>query len=186
LSPRQSLQDKKADLDPPSLHRKIPFPTRDVRDRFDDWVVGLQFVPDYLHHPVFRYRTPRVIRGFVPRTAGFFEFVLVSASVSARQKGGSGPSVSASKNSVPDSDFRDWFDDWVVGHQFVPKCLHHPVSANCTFPIRRQIGRFCGISGHLFRGIGLCRRSRILAMIFGALSLHPKIPFPAARLVREV
>ena len=28
LSPRQSLQDKKADLDPPSLHRKIPFPTR--------------------------------------------------------------------------------------------------------------------------------------------------------------
>ena len=63
-----------------------------VRDRFDDWVVGLQFVPDYLHHPVSRYRTPRVIRAFVPRTAGFFEFVLVSASVSARQKGGSGPS----------------------------------------------------------------------------------------------
>ena len=48
--------------------------------------------------------TPRVIRAFVPRTAGFFEFVLVSASVSARQKGGSGPSVSASKNSVPDSE----------------------------------------------------------------------------------
>jgi hypothetical protein len=38
---------------------------------------------------------------------GFFEFVLVSASVSARPKGGSGPSVSASKNSVPDSDVRD-------------------------------------------------------------------------------
>jgi len=28
MSPRQSLQGKKADLDPPSLHRKIPFPTR--------------------------------------------------------------------------------------------------------------------------------------------------------------
>jgi hypothetical protein len=40
-------------------------PDSDVRDRFDDWVVGLQFVPDYLHHAVFRYRTPRVIRAFV-------------------------------------------------------------------------------------------------------------------------
>ncbi len=51
-SPRQSLQEKKADLDPPSLHRKIPFLTRDFRDRFDDWVVGHQFEPDYLRHPV--------------------------------------------------------------------------------------------------------------------------------------
>jgi hypothetical protein len=31
--------------------------------------------------------------------------------------------VSASKNSVPDSDFRDRFDDWVVGRQFVPDYL---------------------------------------------------------------
>ena len=45
-------------------------------------------MPECLHHPVFRYRTPRVIRVFVPRTAGFFEFAPVSASVSARQKGG--------------------------------------------------------------------------------------------------
>jgi hypothetical protein len=37
------------------------------------------------------------------------------------------PSVSASKNSAPDSDFRDWFDDWGVGHQFEPNYLHHPV-----------------------------------------------------------
>ena len=22
---------------------------------------------------------------------------------------------------------RDWFDDWGVGRQFVPECLHHPV-----------------------------------------------------------
>src|SRR5258705_1674227 len=66
---------------------------------------GDRFVSDCAHHhPVFRYRTPRVIRAFVPRTAGFFEFVLVSARVSARQKGGSGPSVSASENSVPDSE----------------------------------------------------------------------------------
>src|SRR5216683_5509839 len=38
----------------------------------------------------------------------------------------------------------DRFDDWVVGRQFVPDCLHHLVSANRTFPIRRRIGRFCG------------------------------------------
>jgi transposase InsO family protein len=31
-----------------------------------------------------------------------------------------------------------------------------------------------------FPDFGLCRRSRILEAIFGALSLHPKIPFPAA------
>src|SRR6267378_2364031 len=123
---------------------KNSVPDSDVRDRFDDWVVGLQFVPDYLHHPVFRYRTQRVIRAFVPRPAGFFEFVLVSASVSARQKGGSGRSVSASKNSVPDSDVRDGFDDWVVGLQFVPDYLHHPVLVNRRFLRRRQIGRFCG------------------------------------------
>src|SRR3977135_4161838 len=53
---------------------------------------GDRFVSDCAHHhPVFRYRTPRVIRAFVPRIAGFFDCVLVSASVSARQKGGSGP-----------------------------------------------------------------------------------------------
>ena len=59
-----------------------------VGDRFDDWVVGYQFEPNCLHHPVLRYRTPRVIRAFVPRIAGFFDFALVSASVSARQESG--------------------------------------------------------------------------------------------------
>jgi hypothetical protein len=32
---------------------------------------------------------------------------------------------------------------------------------------------------------GFCRRSRILGWIFGALSLHPKSPFPAAGLERD-
>jgi hypothetical protein len=36
------------------------------------------------------------------------------------------------------------FDDWVVGPQFEPYSLHHPVCANRRFPIRRQIGRFRG------------------------------------------
>ena len=43
---------------------------------------------------------------------------------------------------------RDRFDDWVVGLQFVPDYLHHPVSANRAFPSRRQIGRFCGDFRH--------------------------------------
>src|SRR5260370_16708357 len=55
-----------------------------------------------------------------------------------------GPSVSASKNSVPDSDIRDGFDDWVVGLQFVPVYLHHPVLPNHESQGRASIGRFCG------------------------------------------
>jgi hypothetical protein len=51
--------------------------------------------------------------------------------------------VSASKISVPRSS-GDRFDDWVMGLQFEPSYLHHPVSANRAFPARRQIGRFCG------------------------------------------
>jgi hypothetical protein len=38
----------------------------------------------------------------------------------------------------------DRFDDWVVGHQFEPNYLHHPVFVNRRFPTRRQTGRFCG------------------------------------------
>src|ERR1700726_1396610 len=37
-----------------------------------------------------------------------------------------------------------------------------------------------------FADFGLCRRSRILAAILGALSLHPEIPFPAAGIEPEV
>src|SRR6266852_6358562 len=37
-----------------------------------------------------------------------------------------------------------------------------------------------------FLDFGLCGRSRILVAIFGAPSPHPKIPFPAAGLEREV
>src|SRR5258706_6495244 len=39
---------------------------------------------------------------------------------------------------------RDRFDDWWVGLQFLRDKLHHPGSANRTFPARRRIGRFCG------------------------------------------
>src|SRR6478672_13463236 len=69
------------------------------------------------------------------RQTGFFEFVPVSASVSAKRR--ICPSVSASKISVPGSDGGDRFEDWVVGHQFVPDYLHHPVLANRRSPARR-------------------------------------------------
>jgi hypothetical protein len=78
-------------------------------------------------------------------------------------------SVSASKNSVPDSGGGDRFDDWVLGPQFEPYYLHHPVSANHSFPIRGQIGPFCRdfrpLTSHYF---GLCGRRRILLALFGA------------------
>jgi len=54
------------------------------------------------------------------------------------------PLVSASKISVPDSNVRDRFDDWVGSWQFDPFCLHHPVPPNCRFPGRLKTGRFCG------------------------------------------
>src|SRR5258708_18157601 len=43
-----------------------------------------------------------------------------------------------------------------------------------------------GFSATQFPGFGLCGRPRILVAVFGALSPHPKIPFPAAGLGREV
>jgi hypothetical protein len=43
-----------------------------------------------------------------------------------------------------------------------------------------------GFPATLFLDFGLCRRSRIFVAIFGALSLHPKIPFPAAGIEPEV
>ena len=112
LSPRQSLQDKKADLDPPSLHRKIPFPTRmsETGSMTGWWVFSL-----------------------------------------------------------------------------CPTTFHHPVSANRTIPIRRKIGRFSGdlrlLTSRTLVSVG---RSPALAAVFGALSPHPKIPFPAAGLGREI
>jgi hypothetical protein len=61
----------------------------------------------------------------------------------AGRKPGFCASVSASKISVPRSS-GDRFGDCVVGPQFEPYCLHHPVSASHPFSSRRQIGRFCG------------------------------------------
>jgi hypothetical protein len=43
-----------------------------------------------------------------------------------------------------------------------------------------------GFPATQFPDFGLCGRPRILVAVFGALSPHPKIPFPAAVVEREV
>lgn len=74
-------------------------------------------------------------------------------------------------------NFRSWlgggdrFDDWVVGRQFVPH-------VSDTTPNRVFLR---GFSATDLRDFGLCGRSSILVRTFGALSLHPKSPFPAAK-----
>jgi len=74
----------------------------------------------------------------------------------------------------------------VVGPQFEPIYLYHPVLANRTFPAGRGIERFCGDFRPLnCRVLVSASALRVLVGIFGALSLHPKLPFPAAGLERE-
>src|SRR3981189_3045569 len=78
--------------------------------------------------PSHRYRTQFSFFALVPPEWGSFESLRVSVSVSKRRNGGFYAPVSASKISVPDSDVRDRFDDWVGGWQFGPFRLHHPHS----------------------------------------------------------
>jgi hypothetical protein len=60
------------------------------------------------------------------------------------------------------------------------------ISANCAFPAGRQIGRFHGHFRPLISRILVSEGVQIFATIFGALSLHQKIPCPAAVAEREV
>src|SRR5882724_3630255 len=64
-------------------------------------------------------------------------------------------SVSAAKNSVPDSSFGDWFDDCVGSSQFGPDQLHHPVFPNCAFRRRLQRDRFCGDFAGIVTGLSV-------------------------------
>jgi hypothetical protein len=69
----------------------------------------------------------------------------VSVTVSAERKAGFCTPVSASKISVPRSS-GDRFDDWVVGPQFEPYCLHHAVlelRLSSAFSVTEQNGDFC-------------------------------------------
>jgi hypothetical protein len=87
------------------------------------------------------------------------------------------PPVSASKISVPDSNVRDRFDDWVGSWQFGPYQLHHPVCRYRTLlGICIFVPRDAGFSVvHLVSGWSL----RVEMPAFTRLSLHQKIPFLA-------
>ncbi len=72
-------------------------------------------------------------------------------------------------------------------HRFDPYDPHHPVFANRAFPIRRQIGRFCGdfwpINSRILVSVDVCAFWR--PCLARCLRIQ-KIPFPAASLEREV
>jgi hypothetical protein len=145
-------------------------------DRFDDWVMGRQFVPDYLHHPVVGLRLRSAFLHLLRRNGGFSHALRVSGSVSSRQQGRGCAPVSASQISVPRSS-GDRFDDWVVGPQFEPNCLHHPVFG---FKPSQAISQFVrGNRGFLASGASLNLSLLGDEPAFAGLSLRRKFPFPA-------
>jgi hypothetical protein len=96
-------------------------------DRFDDWLVGHQFEPNYLHHPVVGLKPSQAFSHFMRGNGAF----ALPTRLCVR--------LCSSKNRILRTrlciaNFRsrlgggDRFDDWMVGRQFVPECLHHPVS----------------------------------------------------------
>ena len=102
------------------------------------------------HHSPFANRIVPARRLIGPQKCGLSRFPSVSKSVSARCRAGFRRLVSALEISVPGVS-GDRFDDWVVGHQFEPYCLHRPALAK--FPAGRQTGRFCGDFGHRILGL---------------------------------
>jgi len=64
-----------------------------------------------------------------------------------------------------------------MGLRTPPSSLRKPHVSDTT-PNRAFLW---GFSATHLPGFGLYGRSRILVRVFGALSLHPKSPFPAAR-----
>jgi len=65
--------------------------------------------------------------------------------------------------------------------------VNFPVSIAQTDTNRSPPGAFLrGFPATHFLDFGLCGRSRIFVAIFDALSLHPKIPFPATGIEPEV
>jgi hypothetical protein len=136
-----SLLGDKSAFACPSLHRKFPFPALGG-ERFDDWLGGSPVCARLPPPPSHRDRTPFSFFALMLPERGLFESRRVSVSVSERRNAGFYAPVSASKNSVPDSESETRCDDDCVGGwQFGPLRLHHPVSANRRIPGRRQIGR---------------------------------------------
>ena len=110
------------------------------------------------HHPVVGLKLPPAYSHLLRQNGDFSQSLRVSGLVSAGDKSAFARPSLHRKFPFP-AWGGDWFDDWVVGLQFEPDHLHHPVSANRTFPIRRQIGPFSGD----FRPL----TSRILVSAYG-------------------
>jgi hypothetical protein len=92
----------------------------------------------------------------MPPERGLFESRRVSVSVSERRNAGFYAPVSASKNSVPDSELETRFDDDCVGGwQFGPFRLHHPVFPNRAFRWRLRRGPFCADFAGIVTGLSV-------------------------------
>jgi hypothetical protein len=90
-------------------------------------VGGSQFEPYHLHHPVVGLKLPQAFSHLLRGNGGFLhscaslDWSLLGDSRLLRAR-------------LRIANFRsrlgggDRFDNWVVGRQFVPDCLHHPVS----------------------------------------------------------
>jgi hypothetical protein len=102
------------------------------------------------------------------------------------------PPVSASEISVPDSNVRDRFDDWLGSWQFDPFCLHHPVSPNRGFPGGPKRGRSWGdfrryYSGLSVSGDGCCLSGRFRPPVSASKNSVPRrrVRRPEPSVVRE-
>jgi hypothetical protein len=140
LSPRQSLQDKKADLAPPSLHRKIPFPTRmSETGSMTGWWVFSLCPTTSTTHTLKLYRvcdTPPQSQRHVCHIPWLARSLLLQF----RRMSPFRRPVSAAKNSVPGSSFGDWFDLCVGSWQF---------GQTARFRHNARWGTSAGISGPL-------------------------------------
>src|SRR5882672_640262 len=99
--------------------------------------------------PSHRYRTQFSFFALVPPERGPFECLRVSVSVSKRRNGGIYAPVSASKISVPDSDVRDRFDDWVG---VAVRSLPSPPSSRPEMPASKHTPRRA-VSSAIFAGL---------------------------------
>jgi hypothetical protein len=107
---------------------------------------------------------------------GFCPLLVVSVSVSGEGKAGFCSPVSAPKISVPRAR-GDRFDDCVVGLQFEPYYLHHPVFGFGPSQVISQFVR--GTGGFLTAGESLDPSPLAAEPAFARLSLQGKFPFPA-------
>jgi hypothetical protein len=108
---------------------------------------GDQFASDCAHHhPVLGFRASQAISQFVRENRGFLASG-ASLNLSLLSDEPAFAGLSPRKKFPFPAQGGDRFDDWVVGHQFEPNCLHHPVFENRGFPAGRQKGRSCGDFG---------------------------------------